>query len=268
VLVVKDVTSILSMSGDARAQVLAALREVYDGRWSRNVGSNGGLTLEWTGRIALIGAVTTAWDSHHSVVATMGDRFVLVRMDSTKGRLAAGRRAIANTGSEAQMRQELSDGVAGVLAGIDRTPVELTEAESERLLAAADLVTLARTGVDYDRRGDIVGAHSPEMPTRFAPKQLAQVVRGAVAIGVSRADAMLLAIRCARDSVPPLRLSIIDDVAAHPRSLTVDVRKRINQPRNTVDRQLQGLHAPGADGGRGAVWREGLEVVLLTRRRD
>jgi hypothetical protein len=195
VLVVKDMTSILSMSGDARAQVLAALREVYDGRWSRNVGSNGGLTLEWTGRIALIGAVTTAWDSHHSVIATMGYRFVLVRMDSTKGRLAAGRRAIANTGSETQMRQELSDAVAGVLAGIDRAPVELTEAESERLLSAADLVTLARTGVDYDRRGDIVGAHSPEMPTRFA-KQLTQVVRGAVAIGVSRADAMHLAIRC------------------------------------------------------------------------
>ncbi len=56
VVVVKDVTSILSMSGDARAEVLAALREVYDGRWSRNVGTDGGRTLEWAGRIAVIGA--------------------------------------------------------------------------------------------------------------------------------------------------------------------------------------------------------------------
>ena len=50
------------------------------------------------------------------------------------------------------------------------------------------------------------------MPTRFA-KQLAQIVRGAVAIGMDRADALRLAIRCARDSMPPLRLAIIDDLA-------------------------------------------------------
>lgn len=84
-MVVKDVTSILSMSGDAKAEVLGALREVYDGRWSRNVGTDGGRTLEWAGRIAVIGAVTTVWDRAHSVIASMGDRFVLMRMDSTTG---------------------------------------------------------------------------------------------------------------------------------------------------------------------------------------
>jgi len=39
--------------------MLAALREVYDGRWERNVGTDGGQTLTWTGRIAVVGAVTT-----------------------------------------------------------------------------------------------------------------------------------------------------------------------------------------------------------------
>ena len=41
-LVIKDVTSILSMNSDTRAKVLAALREVYDGRWDREVGADGG----------------------------------------------------------------------------------------------------------------------------------------------------------------------------------------------------------------------------------
>ena len=76
-LVIKDVTSILSMNNDARAKVLAALREIYDGRWYREVGTDGGHTLEWRGRLVVIGAVTTAWDTHHAVVATMGDRFTL-----------------------------------------------------------------------------------------------------------------------------------------------------------------------------------------------
>ncbi|BBY87824.1 hypothetical protein [Mycolicibacterium tokaiense] len=241
VMVVKDVTSILSMSGDAKAEVLGALREVYDGRWSRNVGTDGGRTLEWAGRIAVIGAVTTVWDRAHSVIASMGDRFVLMRMDSTTGRQAAGRQAIGNTGSEVQMRAELSAAAAGVIAGMDTTTIEISDVESDVLLAAADLVTRARTGVDYDYRGDVIDAHAPEMPTRFA-KQLAQVVRGAVAIGIDRPAALRLAIRCARDSMPPLRLAIIDDIAAHPNGSTAEVRKRLGKPRATVDRQLQALH--------------------------
>ncbi|SRX81554.1 DUF3854 domain-containing protein [Mycolicibacterium parafortuitum] len=241
VLVVKDVTSILSMSGDARAEVLGAFREVYDGRWSRNVGTDGGLTLEWVGRIAVVGAVTTAWDKAHAAIASMGDRFVLVRMDSTTGRQAAGRKAIGNTGFEELMRRELAAAAAGVLAGMNTTATVLTEVETNVLLAAADLVTLARTGVEYDYRGDVIDAHAPEMPTRFA-KQLAQVVRGAVSIGVDRNRALRLAIRCARDSMPPLRLAIIDDVAKHPESSTAEIRKRLGKPRATVDRQLQALH--------------------------
>ena len=39
----------LSSSRDPRATVLAALREIYDGRWERNVGNEGGQTLTWTG---------------------------------------------------------------------------------------------------------------------------------------------------------------------------------------------------------------------------
>ena len=66
VLVIKDVTSILSMNSDARAKVLAALREIYDGRWYREVGAEGGRTLEWRGRLVVVGAVTTAWDTDHA----------------------------------------------------------------------------------------------------------------------------------------------------------------------------------------------------------
>ena len=109
---------------------------------------------------------------------------------------------------------------------------------------AADVVTLSRTGVDCDYRGDVIDAHAPEMPTRFA-KQLTQLVRGAVTIGLDRGVAVRLAIRCARDSMPPLRLAILDDIAAHPGSQTREVRRRLEKPRTTVDRQLQSLHMLG-----------------------
>jgi hypothetical protein len=185
----------------------------------------------------------------------------VLRMDSTVGRMPAGRRAIRNTGDEETMRAQLAAVVGGVLAGVSsHQAISLTDDERERILAAADVVTLCRTGVDYDYRGDVIDAHAPEMPTRLA-KQLAQVLRGAVAIGMDRVVGLRLALRCARDSMPPLRLAILDDVAANPGARTTEVRRRLNKPRNTIDRQLQALHMLGVltveeaeDGRRGSTW--------------
>lgn len=276
VLVIKDVTSILSMHRDTRAALLAALREIHDGKWNRNVGMDGGKTLTWEGRLAIIGAVTTAWDRAHAVIASMGDRFVTLRLDSTDGRVAASRQAIRNTGEEEAMREELAAAVSAVVEGIDYDrDVGLTDYEEAALVNAADLVTLARTAVDYDYRGDVVDAHAPEMPTRFA-KQLAQLVRGGLAIGMDRARALRLAIRCARDSMPPLRLAILEDVANHPYSTTYAVRRRINKPRATVDRQLQSLHMLGVlrcdeeDRGKRTVWHytveDGIDALAIDPR--
>ena len=241
-LVIKDVTSILSANHNVRAGVLAALREVHDGRWERNVGMDGGQTLTWAGRLGLIGAVTTAWDTAHTVISMMGDRFVLFRANSHVGRVAAGTQAIRNTGVEVQMRAELADTVAGVISHVGPSSAcNLSENDVEQLLRAANIVTLARTAVERDYRGEVIDAHDPEMPTRFA-KQLTQMLRGAVAIGIAKPEAMRLTLRCARDSIPPLRLKILLDISEHPDSLPRAVCRRTDKPRSTVRRELQALH--------------------------
>lgn len=246
-LVIKDFTSIISMHRDTRASVMAALREVYDGRWDRDIGADGGKTLTWKGRLVVIGAVTTAWDSAHSVVSAMGDRFVLVRVDSAKShsRRAAGLQALRNTNHETDMREQLSHCVGRLLDGVQRdAEVTLTDDEMLALLDLADIVTLARTAVERDYAGNVVQAHAPEMPTRFT-KQLGQIVRGGIALGMPREEALAVAVRCAGDSMPPLRLRVLLDVAAHPDSPTRDVVKRLQLPRKTVDRVLQELHLLG-----------------------
>jgi hypothetical protein len=245
ILVIKDVTSILSMSREIRAAVLAALREIHDGRWVRNVGTDGGQTLTWEGRIVVIGACTTAWDQAHAVIATMGDRFVLIRSDSHLGRVGSGLRAMRNTGGEVKMREQMANAVAAVVEGINTDTVyALTEDDENIIVQAADIVTLARTGVEYDYRGDVIDAHAPEMPTRFA-KQLTMIMRGAIAIGIPHLEALRLVIRCARDSMPQLRLAVLRDVAENQDARLIDVRRRLEKPRATVDRTLQALHILG-----------------------
>ena len=111
-------------------------------------------------------------------------------------------------------------------------------------MKAADLVTLARSAVERDYRGEIEFAHAPEAPTRFA-KQLVQLLRGAISIGMTPAEAMRLVRRCGADSIPPLRRDVLLDLAENPGSRVGDVRKRIAQPRNTVRRGLECLHMLG-----------------------
>jgi hypothetical protein len=262
-LVIKDVTSILSMSRDRRNEVLGALREIHDGAWTRKVGVDGGRSFPWTGRIVLVGAVTTAWDTAHAAIAVMGDRFALVRVDSTKGRSESGRQALRNVGHEVQMRAELADVAGRVLAAVRPELATLTEQDMDELLDAADLVTYARTAVERDHRGEVVDAHAPEAPTRFA-KALGQILRGGLAVGMTRDHALAVARRVARDSMPPLRLMLLADVMDHPDATTSEVTKRVQKPRTTVDRGLQELHllgllaVGGGDDGdpiRGRAWR-------------
>ena len=56
------------------------------------------------------------------------------------------------------------------------------------------------------------------------------------------AAAMRLAIRCARDSIPPLRREILLDVATNPGSRPGDVRKRVGRPWRTVKREMESLY--------------------------
>lgn len=243
ILVIKDFTTILSMNNVVRTTVLAALREVYDGYWERNLGTNGGMTLTWKGRLVVIAAVTSAWDQHQAVISSLGDRFALLRVDSTVGREEAGMQAMANISHETEMRAELAAAIGGLIANINKSvSPTLSEDERQELLKAADLTTRCRTAVEFDYHGNVLEAHQPEAPTRFA-KELAQLMRGAIAIGLSRADAMSLAIRCARDSMPPMRLLILEYLAVNSSGAKLsEIWRGLDLPRTSIKRHLDALH--------------------------
>lgn len=251
-LILKDLTSILSLGGEAQASVFAALREMYDGVWVRAHGADGGQELVWEGRLAVVAAVTTAWDTHQEANAKMGARFVVIRPDSSEEeqRKRTGQQALNNLGSEVEMREELAEAACGVLAAMDPSLAVLTELDHTRLLAAANVATRARTAVERNYRGEPLSAHAPEAAARFV-KQLGQVVRGTMAIGVPHDEAVTLAVRCARDSIPTMRLAIIDylaTVAVSDRALvgdvwstTAEVVRALGLPRTSVSNELQAL---------------------------
>lgn len=159
------------------------------------------------------------------------------------GRQPAGRQAMRNVDHEPAMRTELAAAVRGLLDTVDPDADNVvSDEQADALLEVADLVTRGRTAVERDYQGSPLFAHALEMPTRFA-KQLVQIVRGAAALRCG--DPLAVAMRCAADSMPPLRLAVLGDVAEHASSPTADVVKRLQLPRQTVDRVLQELHLLG-----------------------
>jgi hypothetical protein len=211
------------------------------GRWSRRIGGEGGRVIPWRGRLIVVSACTTAWDSAHEVISKMGDRFLLIRL-RTEDRRSAGLKAISNVNVETAMREELGELVAKLLGIIPATgQIKLTGTEAEQVLDLADLVSQARSPVERDYKGEPLFAHAPEVPTRLS-KELAQLARGGIALGMRRPAAMRVVERVAADTMPPLRFRVLTDVASNPDSTTADVVKRLQVPRKTIDRTLQELH--------------------------
>jgi hypothetical protein len=92
-------------------------------------------------------------------------------------------------------------------------------------------------------------------------------MRGAIAIGLSHESGLRLAIRVARDSMPPMRLAIIDDLAEHPYSTpdrrSQTVGKAAGHGRPTVT----GAAQPARGGARRGNRRPADVVALHARRR-
>lgn len=243
VLVNKDFGSVLAMPRDPRAELLQALRDVYDGRFDRSVGVDGGRTLTWAGHCGLVAGCVPTIDSHHAVVAALGDRYVMLRLAEMDAGAQA-RRALAANGHEEEMRRDLEAAVCGLLDHLEVDLGVLTGEEVDRLADLATLAVRCRSVVDRDPRSmEILNVPPPEMPARLA-KQLGRLLLGVRAIGA--ADAWPVVVRCALDSMPANRQAGLAHLAGETTWVpTSSVGTALGLPTTTVRRTLEDLEAHG-----------------------
>jgi hypothetical protein len=123
ILLAKDFTSVLAQNRDTAKQAIAAMREIYDGKWDRPVGTDGGRVLHWEGKCGFIGGVTPSYDRYGSIVNTLGDRYLLLRLPNVDATKQA-RAALAQAEHEKQMRAELGMAMTGLIASTPCLAVE------------------------------------------------------------------------------------------------------------------------------------------------
>ena len=241
VLLFPDFGSVLSLRQDAQNEMLAALRRVCDGHYTRRVGMDGGHMLEWAGKAGCLFGATQKYDSQHAVISWLGDRFVLFRLEALFDEQMD--KCWLEAEERAKLEPELAQAAADLLASLpDPLPAaeKMTSAEHAALKQTLRLVIRLRAGVVRDNyKRDIDDVHDPEGPARFS-QALRRLFAGLVLIGVARSEACAIVERVAFDSTPRLRLKAFDSLTDAWRS-TSEIAAEINLPVTTARRALEDL---------------------------
>lgn len=219
ILAMKDFTTILTLHRDTRAEIFAQLREVYDGAYSKGYGT--GEVKEWEGHVGFIAGVTTVIDGQQAVHTILGERFILYR-PATEGRQDIARKALRNTGTEAQMRKELAAAIEGFMASlgkIEERTVGIAPEIEDMIVILADLTAKGRAGVPRDGYERLVQYQpEPETPARLAKQftllgRALAIIRDKEAVGP---DEVAVLRKVAVDSMIRQRVKVVRALAKLP----------------------------------------------------
>jgi hypothetical protein len=243
IIVAKDFGSVLSMRPDAKAELLGALREVYDGEYTRRIGTEGGRQLYWKGKVGFVFGCTPVIDSHHSVIGAMGERFLLGRLAPEDGQFL---HALKHAGAKtADMRQELVESVVKLFAKDLREPIPLGTDEALDINEVVSLVVALRGPIERDRHSrEIENIYGKEGTGRLG-LMLERLLGGLDGLGVERNRGLDVIKRVAMDSVPPIRRAAYECVYKYHDVVTADVAVDLRLPTGTCRRALEELAAYG-----------------------
>jgi hypothetical protein len=233
------------MGGEIRGPLLAALREIHDGHWTRHVGVDGGRELHWQGKCALIGGCTPAIDMHHALMAMMGERFLLFRMPAIDERKQADM-AMQHVSREQTMRREMREAVAALFRAVRLKAQEFDGESRKRMAALATFVAHARSAVERDRHyREIELIPASEMPGRLA-RSLRCLFQGLQIIGVSDDESWRLVSQVGVDCIPEVRRKALECLVQQTEPIeTSAIADAMAYPTSTARRTLEDLTGHG-----------------------
>lgn len=237
VMAFKDFTSILSKEKEARKSIMAQLREIYDGEYTKRTGT--GDDVQWKGKVGAIAGATEAIYISLEEMSQMGDRFIMYCIEQPD-RMEVAKRALSNSHDMLEKREHLKACfkfyIEYVIENMNLQDEEITlDQESQnQLLQVADFATRARSAVITDfKTGLVKFVPSPEMPMRVV-RQLSTIATAFIAMaraapGMGSAPAhegklgeqdYRLLYKTAFDSIPKMRRNALYALAKYKDGVT------------------------------------------------
>jgi hypothetical protein len=245
-VVMKDFGTVLTMYREKRAEILAQLREIYDGSYTKEWGN--GKSLAWEGKVSLVCGVTPIIDSQDSLNAVLGERFVLYRFEAPPARTLATRAMQQTSEWEQEQRRALRRVVATYLDTLLPVPPPTPPAIFDALAALAEFTATARSPVFRDQRTkDVILIPPPEAPGRLA-KQLYLLAKALAVVRREREVSLATyatALQVAHDTLPAARQEVLAEVLKRGSTpvTTTDIATARDYPTSTARYHLQELAA-------------------------
>lgn len=248
ILTFKDFTTILQSHPQAQAEILAQLREIYDGYFKKDFGT--GARREWRGKIGFIAGVTSIIDQYHNVHKSLGERFLQYRL-AQPDRMEVMERIEENTMRKDQMDDEIATAFARFVKGIE-IPEEMPEIPADikaKLRRVADFASAARSAVIRNPFSkEIEFVPDMEMTTRI----YSQVYLMAIALMVVNKNHTLeegdykILFKLGFDSIHYLRrkvLELLREYKGWAKTETIAVKAGYSTP--TINKYLEDLTVLG-----------------------
>lgn len=246
IITAKDFTTVISMRREKRAEILAQLREIYDGSYSKVFGT--GANVNWKGKLGFIAGVTPAIDHHYAIFQSLGERFVQIRMSPVNDTQMA-KTAIKNCNGETKFRKELADLMricCEEFIKATSNPPSIPPEIEDKLASLAAFCVKARTHIvrnHYSR--DLEYIPEPEAPARFV-KQLCLLAKGLAVIRsaneVNLSDFKIVT-RVAFDCLPVVRYRMLKHYFDRRYATVDDIANDLRISKTSIKRILEDLIA-------------------------
>jgi FaeA-like protein len=246
ILVMKDFTTILTMYREKRAEILAQLREIYDGQFSKEWGN--GKSFQWTGKVGLLAGVTGVIDREYALGSILGERFLLYRLNGAPAHDLAKQAIRQRATWEQDQRRQLRQVVVAYLETLLPVSPPMADSITDGIVALAQFTARARSPVFFDPKTSAIDLiPEPEAPGRLA-KQFDLLARALAIVRQERQvslETYATVMQVANDTLPTTRQTILQAViATSPFSATTtEIATATDYPTTSARRYLQELTA-------------------------
>jgi hypothetical protein len=208
-LAIPDFSELLAKQKNERNEILAQLRMIYDGQYSRSTGMGQSDCEDWSGHITVIAAATPIVSLFQTLHNQLGERFIHLRLSAVgeKDQEELAMQVLAGNFNPdfANKRLELAFCNTIHEAATRIAEVHLEQDTQRRIAALIQFTALARTGVIRDRNTKkVVLPPTPENVPRLG-QQLKALALALIAIRGTKTlgpDDYLIVERIALDSIP------------------------------------------------------------------
>lgn len=255
--------TVLAADPSSARSTMGAIGMLHDQHYKREVGTDGGRSISFRGRIGFLAACTDVIDhpDHQQANAEMGERCLYYRYPESDGRHEINAALDNPDGSYKSTKLAELFGTFWSEAGLEWSepapPRQLTETERKRISSLAQLCARGRSGVLRDRynKHEIAGVTRAALGPRIA-NTLAQLMRGMERAGCASDEITRVLCQCAMDSMPGARALALRYMQ-EDRSDIHELADMIRISKNAMKRTLEDLKAHGlAECDREAVrWR-------------